>query len=260
MRGMTILLLGLVAISAVYGNHFAVRNATTNKNCLILEANITGTVQYVNTNNATVSLPFSVPEDKSALVNEGSACRVDTDKLVIEFVPAILPPVPEYESNYKWQISFEFNKNVSTVAEQRYQLAKYALTVYFYSNLNHSGESNYTIPYVYAKPDGFQPEWAAALKSAQKETPNGFVCSQNQLPLNVTDSTLAFKNLKLVAFAEQDSPDFKSQVFEQCVYDVRTSDLVPIIVGACLAGLVIVVLIAYLIGRARAKRQGYASV
>ena len=33
-----------------------------------------------------------------------------------------------------------------------------------------------------------------------------------------------------------------------------------IIVGACLAGLVIVVLVAYLIGRARAKRQGYASV
>lgn len=51
-----------------------------------------------------------------------------------------------------------------------------------------------------------------------------------------------------------------SLVFEQCKLDVRTSDLVPIIVGVCLAGLVIVVLIAYIIGRARAKRQGYASV
>jgi len=39
-----------------------------------------------------------------------------------------------------------------------------------------------------------------------------------------------------------------------------TSDLVPIIVGACLALLVIIVLVAYLIGRVRAKRQGYASV
>jgi lysosomal-associated membrane protein 1/2 len=45
-----------------------------------------------------------------------------------------------------------------------------------------------------------------------------------------------------------------------CDKDVRTSDIVPIVVGACLAGLVIIVLVAYLIGRARAKRQGYASV
>lgn len=48
--------------------------------------------------------------------------------------------------------------------------------------------------------------------------------------------------------------------FEQCKLDVRTSDIVPIVVGACLAGLVVIVLIAYLIGRARARRQGYASV
>ena len=47
---------------------------------------------------------------------------------------------------------------------------------------------------------------------------------------------------------------------ELCDHDVRTSDIVPIVVGACLAALVIIVLIAYLIGRARAKRQGYASV
>lgn len=48
--------------------------------------------------------------------------------------------------------------------------------------------------------------------------------------------------------------------YDFCALDSRTSDLVPIIVGACLAILVIIVLIAYLIGRARAKRQGYSSV
>lgn len=48
--------------------------------------------------------------------------------------------------------------------------------------------------------------------------------------------------------------------YEQCRLDFQTSDIIPIIVGACLAGLVIVILIAYFIGRARAKRQGYASV
>jgi len=33
--------------------------------------------------------------------------------------------------------------------------------------------------------------------------------------------------------------DFAIIVFEECKLDARTSDLVPIIVGACLAGLVI---------------------
>ena len=41
--------------------------------------------------------------------------------------------------------------------------------------------------------------------------------------------------------------------------DEKDSNLVPIIVGACLAVLVIIVLIAYLIGRRR-SRTGYQSV
>ncbi len=50
---------------------------------------------------------------------------------------------------------------------------------------------------------------------------------------------------------------------EMCDADKKAeamSDFMPIIVGACLALLVIIVLVAYLIGRVRAKRQRYASV
>ncbi|CAK5123912.1 unnamed protein product [Meloidogyne enterolobii] len=65
----------------------------------------------------------------------------------------------------------------------------------------------------------------------------------------------------IVAFANQTSPSFNNtQSYQYCAADARTSDLVPIIVGACLGGLVIIVLVAYLIGRVRAKRQGYNSV
>ena len=46
---------------------------------------------------------------------------------------------------------------------------------------------------------------------------------------------------------------------EYCTADTKVSNLVPIIVGAALAGLVLIVLIAYLIGRSRNKR-GYESV
>ena len=44
-----------------------------------------------------------------------------------------------------------------------------------------------------------------------------------------------------------------------CPEDVAISNIVPIAVGAALAGLVVIVLIAYLIGRRRTKR-GYESV
>ena len=41
----------------------------------------------------------------------------------------------------------------------------------------------------------------------------------------------------------------------KCSQDQKSSKIVPIAVGAALAGLVIVVLIAYLIGRFRSRKQ-----
>ncbi|KAL6725020.1 hypothetical protein Aduo_019846 [Ancylostoma duodenale] len=89
---------------------------------------------------------------------------------------------------------------------------------------------------------------------------NAFKCSSSGLSLS-NDSMVEMKNVRAIAFAQLPQPEFaKEQIYEQCLADSRTSDIVPIVVGACLAGLVVVVLVAYLIGRARAKRQGYASV
>lgn len=45
----------------------------------------------------------------------------------------------------------------------------------------------------------------------------------------------------------------------QCPADDAT-DVVPIAVGGALAGLVIIVLIAYLVGRKRSRARGYQSV
>ena len=50
------------------------------------------------------------------------------------------------------------------------------------------------------------------------------------------------------------SPDI-----QECSTDAKTNSIVPIAVGAALAGLVVIVLIAYLIGRRR-NRKGYESV
>lgn len=42
----------------------------------------------------------------------------------------------------------------------------------------------------------------------------------------------------------------------RCAEDIKGSKIVPIAVGAALAGLVIIVLIAYIIGRLRSRKQG----
>ena len=40
----------------------------------------------------------------------------------------------------------------------------------------------------------------------------------------------------------------------------RPNDVVPIIVGCALAGMVVMVLVAYMVGRSRSRARGYMSV
>lgn len=73
--------------------------------------------------------------------------------------------------------------------------------------------------------------------------------------------TIKFSNLKLEAFQNTPEPCFSNRTsnYDICQDDTTVSNLVPIIVGACLGGLIVIVLVAYLIGRRRSRR-GYESV
>lgn len=68
--------------------------------------------------------------------------------------------------------------------------------------------------------------------------------------------TLKFTGLRVQAFVANNHFDAP----EPCPADSQSSDLVPIIIGAVLAAIVLVVLIAYLIGRARMRRTTYESI
>jgi len=71
---------------------------------------------------------------------------------------------------------------------------------------------------------------------------------------NTTCATLTVQDLQMQALSFSNS----SGVFDDandCAMDESTNKIVPIVVGAALAGLVIVVLIAYLIGRFRNRKQ-----
>lgn len=242
-----------------YGNALMVGVKDHKMYCLLLQANITGTIQYTDEKNASRTSSFTVPNDGSTkTAYPGSAklpshCGQHQQQITIEFLPDGFNNT-ELEADNTWYLTLQFN-STGTKERGSYSLTNYTLDVRFFAEQNASAHYNGT--YIYTKAPTFKPEWSAAVENGR---PNIFTCSMNGLHLG-EKSSLNFENLKVVAFANETNLEFNNQTTtEPCLLDERTSDLIPIIVGACLAGLVIIVLIAYLIGRARAKRQGYTSV
>jgi lysosomal-associated membrane protein 1/2 len=238
---------------------FAVHVAVRDKDlpyCILLDSDITGTIEYYNVfTNKSEQYDFVV---NGTTTTTGrchgftNATNSSSEHFTIHFLPNDItpdPPVLQEKSHWKLTVYFESKETANS-----FRISDFELTAYLYTSQFNSSLTNGTAPKVtYKKAKDAEMEWSA-------ENKNGFSCSTAGLSLT-NDSTIQFKNLKVVAFGMFDTDKFPvTQVFEQCKMDSRTSDLVPIVVGACLAGLVIIVLIAYLIGRARAKRQGYASV
>jgi len=236
----------LALVGSAFSNHFTFENPTTpGQYCIILDANVSGTIKYLDKLNKTQAYDFVINNTSTSSVSGlcfTTHLNQTAEVLNIAFYPNdITPPIPKPEP---WNLTLYFGNQTG----KSFELIDYELLVHFYDSFNATADST-----TYTKAQGADLEWAA-------EEKNGFSCSSSGLSLT-NESTVQFKDIKVVAFALLNNDSFPAtQTFEQCKLDVRTSDIVPIIVGACLAGLVVIVLIAYLIGRARAKRQGYASV
>lgn len=100
----------------------------------------------------------------------------------------------------------------------------------------------------------------------QTKVNTSYQCSSESLihipindSLNNTTALITVKHFQLEAFRTKHGEEF-SRAMECPADGMLTSDVVPIAVGCALAALVVVVLIAYLIGRRRARQRGYQSV
>jgi len=74
----------------------------------------------------------------------------------------------------------------------------------------------------------------------------------------LANATLTIKLAQFDAFRSHSLPDGVFQTPSDCSY--RPNDVVPIIVGCALAGMVVMVLVAYMVGRSRSRARGYMSV
>lgn len=75
---------------------------------------------------------------------------------------------------------------------------------------------------------------------------------------HLSKSKILSRAVQFDAFRDKDSPKHNYRTPLDCEY--QPNDIVPIVVGCALAGLVIVVLVAYLVGRRKNRQRGYQSV
>uniref|UniRef100_A0A914YX84 Lysosome-associated membrane glycoprotein n=1 Tax=Panagrolaimus superbus TaxID=310955 RepID=A0A914YX84_9BILA len=243
------LLLALLAVIGVASAfHAAVKFESTDNYCIVLDAVAKGYITYEDNNEGPKKYEFTVdPVNYTNGKCSGVVNKTTVETIVLGFYPSNYTPTAAAAA--PWELTINFKEN-TVQTNNAYNILSYSLNAILYPELFPNATHTSVL---YSAAPAAELEWHG-------EETRGFTCSKSGLSF-VNDTYIGFENLKVVAFGLLEHPDFPaSQNFEQCKLDMRTSDVVPIVVGACLAGLVIVVLIAYLIGRARAKRQGYASV
>jgi len=233
--------------------HMSVKNGD-GKYCIVMDADVSGSVEYVDKiTNKTVDYSFVVNGTSPRWTGKCFDVPIgnqSSETFILHFFPNDITPSAEFPNPDQWHIKLTF---VAANAPDTFKIIDYQLKAIFYPEHFNASTTTANQTAYYGKAPGSELEWGASEK-------HGFTCSTSDLKL-VSNSNVNFSGLKVLAFALLSTDQFpQNQLFEECQLDVRTSDLVPIIVGACLAGLVIIVLVAYLVGRARAKRQGYASV
>jgi len=224
----------------------------TNITCVVVKLGATFVVPYTNTNstvkNATLTLP-------SNATSNGTCMTVDGEHQAITLN---WPSTPE--STHFNHFTMVFRKNDSksenaegTIGKDQYAVAEMALTV-------HPDPVNF--------PDAPSGQTIQARMGNAAFHPtnlnNTYTCrSEEEVHLNDTTApqpvVARLRNVQMEAFRQKTDDSFSTASY--CSADgPLTSDIVPIAVGCALAALVVIVLIAYLIGRRRARQRGYQSV
>jgi len=212
------------------------------KPCLRMKANITVKFVYENaTSKKSITNTINLLDRKAVVDDNLSDCTHKV--LVLRFEP----DDDEADPNY---LTFSFKETSDGKAW-----------------MSDSVEYNFTA--TIEQFPGLDPEYRGEysyiatnkLFDQNVDLENSYKCNTNDdIKFNSTDSdhkvdvTLEIAELQVQAYFKGDKEEFGT--VDECAADGgKGNKIVPIAVGAALAGLVIVVLIAYLIGRLKNRRQ-----
>lgn len=222
-----------------------------NASCILLKGALEVTVAYVDLNNKNRTGNVDVP--KSAL--SSGSCEETNQYITLTWNSSVILKDNSTGLN-KLMFVFESNNTTGVLS------AGTGITQGKFGLQNITGV-------IYKEPTAFpnvteaETPFAVDLKNkAAFQTPlnHSYACLAQEV-LKSDDGTivLKFSDIRVEAF-KMGAPNHKEfSAAVDCPAD-DASDVVPIAVGAALAGLVVIVLVAYLIGRRRSRARGYQSV
>jgi lysosomal-associated membrane protein 1/2 len=226
-----------------YADYWAVKDGAGHE-CIIFKANVTVAVKYLIDNSTSRSNFTEVDVFNAQLLNDSSCTHFD-EKLnaTVQLLHvSFYPP-----TGSAWELSFYFTDDKKHNDGKAFGLYKIELKADY---------SSFIVPKPANESETFTSDDKTSFGGIVGASPDhSSQCSTADLKID-DNAKVHLSPFAIQAYVK----DGKLATPELCERDMRTSDIVPIVVGACLAALVIIVLVAYLIGRARAKRQGYASV
>ncbi|XP_011171467.1 lysosome-associated membrane glycoprotein 1 isoform X2 [Solenopsis invicta] len=208
--------------------------AENNTLCIIVQMAVQFNFSFTNVDNVTIHKAMDIP--LSSNVTTGKCGKT------------------EQNLTLSWKLQNNTAMNNFTIHFVKNETEKYYSLHHFEISLAATEfpnvKSNKTVTLVHVAP------------SFKTGLSNSYRCiKEQQLNLtlegkNVTVGLLKVTNLQFQAFRGDNSTTFG--LAKDCSFD--TPDIVPITVGCALAGLVVIVLIAYLVGRRRSQARGYLSM
>lgn len=212
-------------------------DAKSNATCILLQMALQLNVTYIGSENKTQSGLFNLPDEKLTHVNSGS-CSNDTQEIELSWGVA----------EAKNAVLMRFSSN-TTLGE--FKLSEIVFNFNVSANIpNAAANQSQTLYHV-------ADEFITPLKRSYYCTKVQNFNLTNSEASNVTIAKVELSQLHIEAFHTKDNNQY-SEV-KDCE-SPGTPDIVPIAVGCALAALVVVVLIAYLVGRRNAHARGYLSM
>ncbi|XP_076363168.1 lysosome-associated membrane glycoprotein 1-like isoform X2 [Tachypleus tridentatus] len=201
-----------------------------NKTCIIMAMNATFSIKYNKTGNKVGTGKINVPQTAKVDLNQ-SACGLNNHSQVIWLL---------FNTSSLKMMFTKSNTNISVTEMQ----LNYTMDNSTFPNTIELGKNNSVLV----------KGWFFTV-----DLDKHYRCKVAADIMFNANVIMEVSNVEIEAFRTDNSTDFKSTVWE-CAADDKVRDIVPIAVGCALAGLVVVILIAYLVGRSRSRKKEYQSM
>lgn len=211
-------------------------NATTNQTCVLAQMALQLNVTYLDAADKPVHVLYDVPKD--ARVVNGS-CAADSQFLLLSWNPLSI-------AQNTLKVSFAYNKT-----EHEFALAGLTFFLNMFGDQFLNAKVNQTLT-LFNNQTLFKTPMDMSYHCNRAQLLNLTTVEMPSAPATVTVAKLQFE-----AFHSKHNAKFS--IAKDCDA-IDTPDIVPIAVGCALILLIVIVLIAYLVGRRSTRSRGYLSM